>query len=122
MSVDLCLVNGYGVCLNDLTFKSKEEVDLFLKEVSEEKETHYIDYFDYISDCLDADLEITYIEATSKDYLYIPAVLPLKKNEKWLFTKEEIAEKIHSIIHPLIKNSKEEVLELLDYVFDWEVC
>ncbi|MBQ8992907.1 MAG: hypothetical protein IJ085_02070 [Turicibacter sp.] len=122
MSVDLCLVNGYGVCLNDLSFKSKEKVDLFIKEASKEKETHYIDYLDYISDCLDADLEIAYIEATSKDYLYIPAVLPLKKNEKYLFTKEEIAEKIYSIIHPLIKESKEEVLKLVDYVFDWEVC
>lgn len=122
MSMDLCLVNGYGIELNDLSWKNKEEVDAFLANKSESMGVTYYDYTDYIDNHLTTYLERATIASTSREYLYYGAIYPLKQNEVYLMTKEEMAKEIYQIMSPLVNDTEEDILKLLQDVFDWETC
>ena len=143
MSVDLYLVDGYGIDLDDVYFKDDYDLLTFLKEYDNNHQTDFLNGYTEIdedSELVGFDEIDNYIEHqldqkenwclnysifsgyhSSKRYLYIPRVLPLKgESERHLKTKEEIVDLIFNVLEPLIEDSKEELNRWVDNVFDWE--
>lgn len=142
--MDLYLVDGYGIDLENVSFKEDYDILMFLKEydnkhqtnflsgyaeIDEDDELEYNEIDNYIDHqlakkenlCLNYSIMSSY--RFSKRYLYVSRVLPLKdESERYLKTKQEITDLIFNVLEPLIDNSKEELNGLIDDIYDWEIC
>lgn len=104
VSADLCLVNGYGVNLNEFNWKDEKEIQRIIDDGQE-----YMDLNEHIENT--AHDELQYVEINGEWYLYAPTVLPTLQHVEAtkLWTEEDLATEIYRSIGAFIEDSKDDV-------------
>lgn len=107
MSVDLCLVDGFGICLEELDWK---------------EEVNYDDMEVFIDENLCVDL--LYAPMNDSHYIYSRTIFPTQADvaESKIWTREELGHEIYKLLKDFIHNTEDEVADRLGHVFDWETC
>lgn len=116
MSVDIIVVDGYGINATELSWKTNEEVQSIIEKEECSDLRDYIERF--------STLHLEYAEVADNRYVYVQSVYPLDSSAGSLLTKEQIGQEIHRMITPFLSEALdvEAIMHLLGGVFDWETC
>lgn len=107
MSVDLCLVDGFGICLEELDWK---------------EEVNYSDMEAFIDENLCVDL--LYAPMNDSHYIYAPTIFPTQADVAGskIWTREELGHEIYELLKDFVDDTEDEIAVQLCHVFDWETC
>lgn len=139
MSVDLYLVEGFGIDLDDLHWKDmKELTDYFRNEVLPTGQITFskgVEFSDetaetiiqnFIEQTIEDELieNLQYVCVNDNHYIFAPTIFPTQTDveESKIWTRKELGHKIHQMLKNFIHNTEDEVAERLGHVFDWETC
>lgn len=139
MSMDLCLVDGFGICLDNLNWKSKEELTNYFRDVAipSKQITFYNDVelteenaetiiHRFIVETIEDELSthLQYASVNDSYYIYAPTIFPTQADvtESKIWTRKELGHEIYQLLKDFIHNPEDDVADRLGHVFDWEMC
>ena len=117
MSMDLTLIDGYGINLTDLNWKQESEIEAILVELNK---------YEYMDEHIENELHsrLEFYSVNGNQYIYAPTILPSETEMEYskIWSREELANEIFKVIGHFIQDDVYVVCSKIHHVFDWELC
>ena len=116
MNDDLLVIEGFGLCLNDLVWIDDEDaIESMIADAG------YNSIAEYIENEIHKELE--YFASDHEQYIYVPTICPTVADiiGTKIWAREELADEIYNVLKDFIKDDESIIADLLDHVLYWEV-
>ena len=118
MNDDLLVIEGFGLCLDDLDWIGDEDaIESMIADAG------YDSLEEYIKEEIHADL--SYFESNDEErYIYAPTIFPTVSDiiGTKIWAREELADEIYNVLKDFIKDDESIIADLLGHVLCLDFC